>query len=796
MGRPVTFISNYRLTQVQNQHGPVWLFLPGGAGLGSEYYESLMDEIQIPGSIYLLDYPGDGSNPKPLEPKLWKKGLIDVVRSFEDVHLVAHSFGAMFVMTIPELEDELQALILMDGSPKKLLHHHPGPSHLKQEFPQALPHYVTKEQLSRAEKLFANLPYNDEAFIWVRDHFHPDFHPSFIPTKVPTLLLTGSLDEISPFDNYTGTPYLNRSNILPHVIEGASHFPWLEKPEEVNRWLNVMCEAVLTTERLILRRLQPTDLPEVAELLADPLVMKSSLKGPLSLDEAKEYLNDRMIAHYQKWGIGPWGLFTKNDAQFLGIAGLLMQEIDGQKQVEIAYRLLPRYWKKGYAIEAASAVRDWGLEHLGISHLISIIEPSNEASIRVAERMGMVKVKDAVFHGFDVGVYRVRPIKLHPFDESWHAIYQQEERQLKEAVDGFPIQFFHIGSTSIPGCAAKPIIDILGVVPDVFAVDDVAKRMTDLGYDALGEFGMPHRRYFTKYALEGMPVHLHIFEDTDPEVGRHLRFRDYLTAHQELLDEYCAIKEKQAMDHPLSSDLYTMGKSAFIERIDRQAALEGKYGIQWKQSERRVEWTRDQLVKAFTMNWRLFHLFHVKYREDMHWVFAPDISVIERETGTLALGADFQHLQRIEAVIAEYSPLDWWIGELDRPKELEAKLTSRGFKEQEFLTVLVKDFSLSKPQIIDGELFDLDSPFDGDAPLIEISKEGKRVGTLLLHANIVGIYDAEKGNPYRKELIAFCESNAIAKGFHAAFCFAEQSEIESLQKWGYKQLTVIKRYHG
>ena len=176
MGRPVSFISNYRLTQVQDHHGPVWLFLPGGAGLGSEYYDSLMEAVSLPGTIYLLDYPGDGSNPKPLEPQDWKKGLLEVVRSFENVHLVAHSFGAMFVMTIPELEDDLKSLILMDGSPKRLQHRHGGPSHLKEEFPKSLSRYVTPEQLSRAETLFSHLPYNDEAFMWVRDHFHPDFH--------------------------------------------------------------------------------------------------------------------------------------------------------------------------------------------------------------------------------------------------------------------------------------------------------------------------------------------------------------------------------------------------------------------------------------------------------------------------------------------------------------------------------------------------------------------------------------------------------------------------------------------
>jgi RimJ/RimL family protein N-acetyltransferase len=701
-------------------------------------------------------------------------------------------------MTIPELEDDLQALVLMDGSPKKL-HHSTGSSDLKHDFPKALSKYVTPSQLERAEKLFANLPYNDQSYMWVRDHFHSSFHPTFIPTKIPVLLLTGSLDEITPLSNFNGTPYLNRSNIMVHEVEGASHFPWLEQPEEVNQWLNVMAEIVLTTKRLFLRRFQTSDLANVAELLADPLVMKSSLKGPLSKEEAKEYLYDRIIGHYQKWGIGPWGIFLKEDGGFLGMAGLLMQEIEGHQQVEIAYRLFPRFWKKGYAVEAALAIRDWGFERLEVSHLISIIEPSNEASIRVAEKLGMVKVKNTDFHGFDVGVYRVRPIRQHPFEISWHSAFLQEERQLKEVLEGFPIQFFHIGSTSIDGCAAKPIIDILGVVPDIFSVDEISSTLEKLGYDALGEFGMPHRRYFTKYAIEGMPVHLHVFEDTDPEVGRHLRFRDYLSAHHELIEEYCAIKDHQAKEYPLRSDLYTMGKSAFIERVDKLAAREGSYGIQWKQSPRREQWSHDQLVKSFFVNWQLFHLFQAKYTEGIQWVYNPDLTVIESQDEVLVFGANFEPQlakKRVQQVIKEHAPLNWWIGELDRPAHLEKILKSEGLQKIESEVVLFKKLDHSIPQPFDASIFKTRSLVFEGAPWIDIYKEKETLCTLLLHANAGGIYDADKEGCDKEECIAYCEEVAKLNGFHISFSIAKQTDAELLQNRGYRVLTEIKRYYG
>ncbi|MBS0629171.1 MAG: alpha/beta hydrolase [Verrucomicrobia bacterium] len=228
-------IHRFRLRQVQDQSGPVWFFLPGGPGLGSEYFESLIDVVRLPGSVYLVDFPGDGSNPTPLVPEKWKEGLIELVTSFQRVHLVAHSFAALFVMMCPELEPHLEKLILMSGSAKKITHHKPGPVDLKEYFLSRLHLYVLPETVERAKKLFENLPYNIEAFVWGRDHFHPQFDPIWVPQKLPTLILMGEKDLVTPLSSFTGTPYLQRPNIAFSVIQDASHFPWLEQPEEVNQ---------------------------------------------------------------------------------------------------------------------------------------------------------------------------------------------------------------------------------------------------------------------------------------------------------------------------------------------------------------------------------------------------------------------------------------------------------------------------------------------------------------------------------------------------------------------------------
>lgn len=227
----------FRLRLVQDTPGPVWFFLPGGAGLGSEYLESLIEILDLPGALYLVDFPGDGSNPTPLVPEKWREGLIELVKSFRPINLFAHSFAALFVLICPELEPYLDALVLMSASAKKLTHHSPGPIDLKQYFLSRIHLYVCPETVDRAVALFENLPYKDEAFLWVRDHFHPNFQATWIPQKVPTLIITGDQDQITPLSSFEGTDYLNRPNIVFKSIPSASHFPWLEKPKEVRNAL-------------------------------------------------------------------------------------------------------------------------------------------------------------------------------------------------------------------------------------------------------------------------------------------------------------------------------------------------------------------------------------------------------------------------------------------------------------------------------------------------------------------------------------------------------------------------------
>jgi GrpB-like predicted nucleotidyltransferase (UPF0157 family) len=93
------------------------------------------------------------------------------------------------------------------------------------------------------------------------------------------------------------------------------------------------------------------------------------------------------------------------------------------------------------------------------------------------------------------------------------------------------IHIEHVGSTSAPGLAAKPIIDMMPLVRDVREVSKRITAMAAIGYIPRGEFGLPGRRYFVKGSAHARLVHCHIYAAGHPEVTRHLAFRDYLRTH-------------------------------------------------------------------------------------------------------------------------------------------------------------------------------------------------------------------------------------------------------------------------
>ena len=146
---------------------------------------------------------------------------------------------------------------------------------------------------------------------------------------------------------------------------------------------------ILETKRLVLRRQVVTDLDDLWALYCDPEITKYIPDAPHTREQAREELEWHRNGHPRNPDLGLWATVHKESGKFIGRCGLLPWDIDEQREVEVAYTIAREYWGQGLATEAAQAILNYGFEKLHLTRLVSLIEPENIASQRVAEKIGM-----------------------------------------------------------------------------------------------------------------------------------------------------------------------------------------------------------------------------------------------------------------------------------------------------------------------------------------------------------------------------------------------------------------------
>jgi GrpB-like predicted nucleotidyltransferase (UPF0157 family) len=162
--------------------------------------------------------------------------------------------------------------------------------------------------------------------------------------------------------------------------------------------------------------------------------------------------------------------------------------------------------------------------------------------------------------------------ELADYDPNWSRNFAVEADLIAEALGEQVVEIKHVGSTSIPGLRAKPIIDILVAVEEFAPLDEYARQLEPLGYFHHTHDAEDERLFFWK----GTPRthHLHIVEFMTWEHQRHLVFRDYLRAHPEIAEWYEQIKQELALTFKGNRPAYTKGKTAFIKTIMARAVEE------------------------------------------------------------------------------------------------------------------------------------------------------------------------------------------------------------------------------
>lgn len=159
-----------------------------------------------------------------------------------------------------------------------------------------------------------------------------------------------------------------------------------------------------------------------------------------------------------------------------------------------------------------------------------------------------------------------------PYDGTWPIRAEEEMQQWRDAVEGL-IAVHHIGSTSVPGLPAKPILDLLPAFADTAVADASRATLEAMGYEWMGAFGLEGRRYCRRIDPEtgDRRVHAHAYVQGHADIRRHLAFRDALRANASLRAAYASVKAACAARHPEGGEAYGTCKSAWIAKTEARA---------------------------------------------------------------------------------------------------------------------------------------------------------------------------------------------------------------------------------
>jgi pimeloyl-ACP methyl ester carboxylesterase len=236
-----------------------WLLLPGGPGIGSESLHELANAMDVSGSIWLIDLPGDGSHTghqldDPFQR--WPQVLIEAAQAVPNAVFAGHSTGGMYLLATPAIREHIRGLALLDTAPDCAWHaayvqmtkDDPLPG-----FADALAAYERDNSLANlttlviesaewnfepagldaGREMLARMPYNSAAVEWSDVNFDHTYKAAWWPTDIPVMRLWGARDRIVSQSGWDAPEY-RTPNALACEIPGAGHFPWIEKPDAVS----------------------------------------------------------------------------------------------------------------------------------------------------------------------------------------------------------------------------------------------------------------------------------------------------------------------------------------------------------------------------------------------------------------------------------------------------------------------------------------------------------------------------------------------------------------------------------
>jgi len=156
-----------------------------------------------------------------------------------------------------------------------------------------------------------------------------------------------------------------------------------------------------------------------------------------------------------------------------------------------------------------------------------------------------------------------RTIEVCDHDPRWADEFERLRAHLWTHLRGLAASIEHVGSTSVPGLAAKPILDVDIIIADEATLQASVSVLAELGWSHRGDLGIPGRHAFTRHP-DFYPHNLYVCTDDCDALRNHLLLRDHLLASADAVEEYGALKRELAREHPHDIDAYVEGKTAFI----------------------------------------------------------------------------------------------------------------------------------------------------------------------------------------------------------------------------------------
>ncbi len=603
------------------------------------------------------------------------------------------------------------------------------------------------------------------------------------------------------------------------------------------------------TERLSAIKLTSSDLNRLTEMHTNPQTM-ATLGGVWSAKKIQENL-DWNLKQWTQNGFGLWMFYLKDTNEWVGRGGIRRVTVEGVEEVEVAYALMPKFWQQGFATEIAKACTEIAFEFLRLNDLVCFTLTTNKASQRVMEKAGFQYERNFTvnYDGVDYPqvLYRLknyRKVEITPYDNTWPEIFKQESQKIQIALGNSLKEIHHIGSTSIPGMPAKPIIDILLECDNIDEIDKIKNNLHPLGYFYLRRQVIPHRSFFTSKKTDNIGFNVHIYEVGDPQIKRHVNFRDYLIHNPIDAKNYAELKLSLAKKFYHDMNNYVIGKDALVQEIDAKAKLWPSKRKNFLPPKFIKSFTQEKSLKAIVANLNLHMIYFAQYLKQVELVRIPGITLVSSglpdDTFNYVLDADFSESQASNKIaeVTHYFkkkniPFSWWISPYDKPENLSDYLEKQNFLNTENNIAMYLDLDTWKPPLTDLPELEIirakDEKTLRDFALVlatdpSISKKyfswiasilreddpleyyvgyvnGKPVvrGLICYYAGVAGLYwlsttpDARRKG-YATAMQQYRLKRAKELGYHIAVLQASKEGYSLYQKLGYKECGVFREF--